>query len=119
MIKRNPTNEKFLSKILIDKVKFNNNIEYDAYFGSKFIAYVIIKQNSNSIYKIEILDTQYRRKGLATFLYNYIEKDLNIKLIPSEKQLPDGKAFWKNRLKNPKLNEKTLRELELLEILLG
>ena len=76
--KKNPTDKYFLSKISVDKIVFNNNYEYDVYFGSKFIAYVIIKFNSNSIYKIEILDPQYRRRGLATFLYDHIENDLNI-----------------------------------------
>ena len=45
----------------------------------------------------------YQRKGLATLLYDYIEKDLKIKLKPSSKPSKDAKVFWKNRvkLKNP------------------
>ena len=41
----------------------------------------------------------YRRKGLATFIYNKIEKDQKIKLKPSDTLFPDGQEFWKARLK--------------------
>jgi len=33
-------------------------------------------------------------------MYNYIEKDQDIILIPSSNLLPDGRRFWENRLKN-------------------
>lgn len=45
------------------------------------------------------IDKEYQRKGLGTFIYNYIEKDLKIKLKPSDIQSLEAVAFWKNRLK--------------------
>lgn len=46
------------------------------------------------------LDEKFRRKGIINFIYDYIEDDLSIILIPSTDQSEDAKAFWKNRLKN-------------------
>ena len=47
------------------------------------------------------------RQGIATYLYDYIEKDLDIKLRPSNNLSSDGEEFWKNRLKkNPSLKSR-------------
>jgi hypothetical protein len=45
------------------------------------------------------IDDEFQRKGVGTFLYNYIEKDRKIKLRPSNNVSSDGKAFWKARRK--------------------
>lgn len=40
----------------------------------------------------------FRRKGIASKAYDFIEKHLSIKLQPSPMyQTQDGKNFWKNR----------------------
>ena len=44
----------------------------------------------------------YQQKGLTTYLYDYIEQDLGIKLEPSDIISDNAKAFWKNRLKKTK-----------------
>ncbi len=64
--------------------------------NGKIIGKAQIKKNKNYISWIEI-DKNFQRKGLSTYLYDYIEKDLEIKLRPSINQLDDGKAFWKSR----------------------
>ena len=43
---------------------------------------------------------EYQRKGLATALYNHIEKHLGYKLKPNTAQTEDGKEFWKSRKTN-------------------
>lgn len=44
-----------------------------------------------------VVDYNYRRKGIATKIYNEIERRLNYKLHPSDDVKPDGKEFWNYR----------------------
>ena len=37
----------------------------------------------------------YRRQGIATKMYQYIEHTLHLNLHPSTGQTPEGKALWK------------------------
>lgn len=109
-LKRNPTDIEFLKKIKIIKRKlkvsneikseYNNLTRYDIYFNNEEdrIGYVLIRRDDGHVRDVEI-DEEYRRKGLASFVYDYIEKDLKIKLRPSNNQLEDGFQFWKSRLK--------------------
>jgi len=43
---------------------------------------------------------EYQRKGIATALYDYIEKDLGIEMEPNWALTDDGEAFWNSRKKN-------------------
>lgn len=81
----------------IDKKLIDKWILYYLYnANNRVIGMASIKINTNNAH-IEI-NKNYQRKGLATFLYNFIEKDLKIKLKPSNTQTKDGKKFWKNRM---------------------
>ena len=105
-----PTDFEFLKLIKIKKrkIKISNEsrsdhkylTRYDIYFDNQEdrIGYVLIRRDQGYVRDVEI-DEEYRRKGLASFVYDHIEKDLKIKLRPSSNQLEDGEAFWKNRLK--------------------
>ena len=109
-VRKNPTDLEFLKLINIKKrkIKISNEpkseykylTRYDIYFDDveDRIGYVLIRRDQGHVRDVEI-DEEYRRKGLASFVYDYIEKDLKIKLRPSFNQLDDGIAFWKNRLK--------------------
>lgn len=105
--KQNPTDKSLLSKIQIQKELIKipkdqfrpKNIYYTEYrilLNGKVIGKAEIKKNKNYISWIEI-DKNFQRKGLSTYLYNYIENDLEIKLRPSINQLDEGKEFWKSR----------------------
>lgn len=105
--KQNPTDKSLLSKIQIqkelikipkDKFRPRNTYytEYQILLNGKIIGKAQIKKNKNYVSWIEI-NKNFQRKGLSTYLYDYIEKDLGIKLRPSINQLDDGKAFWKSR----------------------
>lgn len=88
--------------------------KYNRFIGSARVYFNEIDDQKNiGNAHVQIIKS-YQRKGLATLLYDFIEKDLKIKLRVSNSPSKDAKAFWKARLKqkNPKLNEKTLRELE-------
>lgn len=119
--KKNPTDKEFLKSIYIEK---NCNLEYHTigyyvfenknkiHFNYRLlktplslsIAFAHYDTNDQWVYDLAV-KLPYQRKGLATYLYDYIEKDQNVKLKPSDELLSDGKAFWKNRLKNPRDNE--------------
>jgi len=103
-----------------DYIRYSLYNKHNRYIGSARVYFNEIDDVENiGNAHVQIIKA-YRRKGLVSFLYDYIEKDLKIRLKPSSKPSKDAKAFWKNRLKqkNPKLNEKTLRELEMIGMLL-
>ena len=58
-----------------------------------------LKNPTDKDFLRQIYDEKYRRKGLATYLYDYIERDLRRKLKPSPFLLKDGEKFWENRNK--------------------
>lgn len=98
--KQNPTDKQFLSKVKIQKVPNIDPkiISYGAFLNNKYIAGVDFDTITKTIFDVWV-GPNYRRKGLATFIYNKIEKDQKIKLKPSETLFPDGQEFWKARLK--------------------
>jgi len=115
--KRNPTDKEFLKTIFVDKDYDNlyHTVEYFIYrnedtskrdrFGTIPRAFAIASAYYDTkdkwVYDVSV-NPSYQRKGLATYLYNYIEQDQKVKLKPSDYLLEPGKAFWKNRLKNPR-----------------
>lgn len=120
MIKRkikNPTDKNLLRQIYIDK-KFEHNdftddkwIKYRILLNNKEIGYayyVIGKDHISAVW----IDPKYQRKGLATYLYDYIENDQNIKL-KSDASTGSGIAFWKNRLKTRKNPTSELEQFRL------
>ena len=44
-----------------------------------------------------VVDEPYRRKGIATKIYDAIERKFNYKLRPSDDVKPDGQEFWNDR----------------------
>lgn len=53
------------------------------------------------------LNTEYRRLGIATALYNFAFKSGVRPIVPDRKLTPDGDAFWRNHLKS---GEKMVRK---------
>lgn len=99
VIKKNPIDRELLNNIKIKDLIYPDFIVYRVYYNNNVIAHLVLDRNKNHITTVTIND-KFKRKGLASFLYDYIENTQNIKLKPSSILLPDGKAFWKNRLKN-------------------
>lgn len=103
-----------------DYIRYSIYNNYNRYLGSARVYFREIDDSDNiGNAHIQIIKS-YRRKGLASFLYDYIEKDLKIKLKSSSDPSKEGKAFWENRAKrnNPKLTRKILQEFDLIEMLL-
>lgn len=99
----NPRDEEFLKKIRIEKyIDTNyNEIYYQVFIDGRQIVRIIY-DIKNKVICSSFVDVKYRRKGLASFIYDYIEKDQKIKLKPSFELLKDGEKFWESRLKkNP------------------
>lgn len=73
-------------------------------YDGKIIAYGEVEKDSSydeedrgaSVQEI-VVNHNYRRKGIATKIYNAIERKFNYKLHPSDDVKPDGKEFWKYR----------------------
>lgn len=57
-----------------------------------------IMEGSNAIQGVEIV-RHLRRRGIASRLYDTVEKHFDFELVPSEHLTDDGKAFWNNRRK--------------------
>ena len=45
------------------------------------------------------VEKEHRRKGLATFMYDWMEKILKAPLVGSLDQSPDAIALWRSRMK--------------------
>ena len=47
-----------------------------------------------------VVDPNYRRMGIATKMYNFAENKMNMDFRHNDQVLtPDGKLFWKSRIK--------------------
>lgn len=110
-IQKNPYDKPFLDSLIINhEVKLDQLYEggpryylrYSAKLpNGKEIGYASIYNGDNFVAAVDV-DKNYRLRGISTLLHNKIEKDLGIKLISGDFLEPDGKKFWKNRLKrNP------------------
>ena len=102
--RQNPTDDELIKKINIKRIKKGDKIIYNVYLGSSEIGYVEIYKGDDFV-DLANISPRFRRKGVATYVYDYIENDLGIKLRPSDLQLQSHADFWKNRLKarkNPK-----------------
>jgi hypothetical protein len=126
--KINPKNEYILEHIKIRKklIPLYKHTLFWKYFviypidGEDLeIASAYIQPDEDFVSKVEV-HKDFRRYGIATELYNAIEKDLNIKLRPVKIgkakgpdpitlfQDPDGAMFWQNRLKKQNPTDKSL-----------
>jgi hypothetical protein len=55
------------------------------------------KHNTWYPHHIEVV-SGYKRKGIATIMYDIVQSEINGTLVPSDEQSNEAKAFWKNRL---------------------
>lgn len=111
--KSNPTDHNLILKLTVKKSFPDYGTMYEVYLGRKRIGFADIDNGKTEISFVQI-NKEYQRKGVSTFLYNYIEKDLGCKLKPSKDLIEDGEAFWKNRSKriNP-VDKEFLNRLEV------
>lgn len=111
--KSNPTDHDLISKLIIKKSFPDYGVMYEVYLGKKRIGFADIDHGKTEISFVNI-NEEYRRKGVSSFLYDYIEKDLGRKLKPSADLLDGGEAFWKNRIKrsNP-TDEELLKKIKV------
>lgn len=65
----------------------------------KMAGFVRISQNDDGRWEVDKVEVNEgsRRQGIATKLYEAVEKDLGIQMWPSGTLLPGGYAFWQNR----------------------
>ena len=119
----NPRDEELLKTIKIQKKKFyddscdEHGTLYKIYSNDEYIGRAEILDDSDNVYYAWIYKSENRNKGVMSFVYDYIEKDLKIKLKPSNNQLEGGKAFWETRSKknNPNKNPSPKPKLRKLK----
>ncbi len=114
--KSNPTDHDLISKLEVKKDFPPYGVKYEVYLGKRRIAFADIDHGSTEISLVQV-NEGYKLRGVATFLYDHIEKDLGRKLKPSEALIEDGEAFWKARNRrrsnpnNNKIKNKTMPDM--------
>ena len=73
------------------------HIEAYAHDGdNKSVGYTRVNKNTNEV-EFTTVDREYRRRGIASKLYDAIEKYIGKAVKPSDTQSDDAQEFWKNR----------------------
>lgn len=77
-----------------------NGPRYEVHSGDKFVGSAgVVDEHSSPFVSVVNLEKEFRKQGIAKKLYDFIEKDLGKKLIPSPLGLsPDAVSFWQKRL---------------------
>lgn len=97
--KPNPKNLSLIEQLIVKKIIDEDGwVTYSVWLNNNIIGNLTINKNFK-VMGVNIKDN-YQRQGIATYLYDYVENDLNIKLKQSDTYLsPKAKLFWKNRNK--------------------
>jgi GNAT superfamily N-acetyltransferase len=70
--------------------------EVFAVIDGKQVGRLTFDVGSNHVRGVEV-DADYRRQGIATALYDYVENELGYHITPSKYLEPDGQKFWAAR----------------------
>lgn len=57
----------------------------------------VLNTSRGCIKDVVVYSTDDRRRGIATALYDAIERLHGFRLLPNHMRLADGKAFWRSR----------------------
>lgn len=85
---KNPCSLTFTVSVIENKVR------------AKKVSTAVFKMgNHNTWYPhhIEVI-SGYKRKGIATIMYDIVQSEINGTLVPSDEQSDEARAFWKHRL---------------------
>lgn len=98
---KNPRDENFLRYIYVKKQLFDHDyIKYIVRYQGNNIAYADYDLFNKEIKYIQV-DSEFRKRGVGSYLVDYIEEDQKIKLRPSDNLTQNGRLFWEKRIKNP------------------
>jgi len=79
------------------KATVSDQFRIEAYDGKAMIAWVNFENVVDNLEALDlVVQPDYRRQGIATAMYDFA-KELSNTIVPSSKQTPDGKAFWKGK----------------------
>ena len=116
---KNPKDEEFLELVKVIRKNQPLFYRYEVYFRNESIGFFDIGKEDNYIQLMNIPDYKYKRRGLATFMHDYIEQDLGIRIVTSDYLSKQGKKFYeareKSKKKNP-ANYKLLAEIEIQKL---
>ncbi len=85
---KNPCSIIFTVSVIVDKIR------------TKKVCTAVFKMSKNDTWyphHIEVIEG-FKRKGIASIMYDIVQSEISGKLIPSDEQSDEAKAFWKNRL---------------------
>lgn len=117
--RKNPKDEEFLELIKVIRKNQPLFYRYEVYFRNELIGFFDIGKEDNYIQLMNIPDYKHKRRGLATFMHDYIEQDLGIKIKTSDFLSKQGKKFYEAREKSKKnnpTNYKLLKEIKIQKL---
>lgn len=81
---------------------FSIDWEVEGINKEEIVGYAKIHESGKAYYGTSLfVDERYRRQGIATQMYDEVERQTGIELSPEFIHSDEGEAFWKNR-KNQK-----------------
>ncbi len=88
---KNPCSLTFTVSVIENKVR------------SKKVSTAVFKMGKHNTWyphHIEVVGG-YKRKGIATIMYDIVQSEIAGTLVPSDEQSDEARAFWINRLDTP------------------
>jgi len=84
---KNPCSLTFNVSIIENKVR------------TKKVARAVFKMGKHNTWYPHVVEVfhRYKRKGIATLMYDIAQSEIDGTLVPSDEQSEEAKAFWKHR----------------------
>jgi GNAT superfamily N-acetyltransferase len=109
MTRRNPDDEALLRRLTVEvdddpastRGRVDRYIEVRVFDGKAYVAIATFRLKRKYADAMDVsVNANYRRKGVASWLYRWVENRYGLKVLHSSDQTTDGKAFARGR-RNP------------------
>lgn len=109
-MRRNPDDASLLSRLTVEvdddpramRGKVDHYVEFRVFDGKEYAAVATFRVMRKYAEAVDVQVTQkYRRKGVASWLYRWVENKTGLIVKHSKDQTLDGRAFAKGRRGNP------------------
>lgn len=108
--RRNPDDEALLRRLTVEvdddpasmRGKVDGYVEVRVFDGRSYVAIATFRLKRDYAEAVDVsVNANYRRRGVASWLYRWVENRFGLKVLHSRDQTADGKAFARGRRKNP------------------
>jgi hypothetical protein len=89
--------DRFGSSYVVEMKLVGGRIIYTAHTGDTAVARAVLDPMRGSVVDVLVYREADRRRGIASAMYDLIERDLRRPLQPSRIRSVAGKAFWAKR----------------------